>query len=137
MLYPALAGIFFGLTVVAVKLSAGKVYPLLGTILLPAFAAVIQIAVLTHAKYRGANIFATSKGILVLAIGGVCLALYSIFLFLSLNEMNLDKVTPIVYVLAITLATVIGVLFLKEPFDRWNFLGIILSLGGLYFLFFK
>ena len=135
MIYVGLAALFFGLTVVFIKLATREIHPLLGNLLFPAFAAIIQLIVLLYVKLKGTALFLSSKGIAISAIGGICLGLYTIFLFLALSRMNVSKVSPIVYIGAILIATIVGVIFLKEPLTKTNIAGLLLALSGLYLLF--
>lgn len=137
MLYLALATTFFGLALIFIKLTIPKIYPLLGNLLFLAFAAIIQLGALLYARSKGAKIFFTKEGFGLSALGGIFLGLYTIFLFLTFSRMDISKASPVIYVGAVSLATVFGTFFLGESFSWINLLGLLLAFGGLFLLFVK
>ena len=137
MIYLILAPLFFGITLIFIKLFTTKVSPLIGNMLFPVAAFVIQFIIFIFFKMRGDNLIVTSKGLWLVVIGGIPLGLYSIFLFQAFSKVGIAKASPVVYIGAIVIATLFGVLFLKEPINVTNIVGIIVACIGLALVFVK
>jgi len=117
--------------------STPKLHPLLGTILFPIFAAIVQLAVIFYAKHRGVRLFATPQGIRVAAVGGLFLGLYTVFVYMSLARLPVSKVSPVVYIGGVLISVLFGIVFLKESLSWVNIIGIVLSALGLTLVFMK
>lgn len=135
MLYAFLAALFFGITLIFIKLVSTRIHPFLANTLFPLFAVLVQLVVLFVARAKGVKIFFDPKALALTAVGGVFLALYTVFLFLAFSKNDISKASAIVYVGAIMLATLFGAVFLKEPFTWVNICGIALSSVGLLLMF--
>ena len=57
--------------------------------------------------------------------------LYSI----TLSKLDLGKAYPVASVAAIALITIISILFLKEQFDIFKAIGLVLCIAGIIFIF--
>lgn len=135
MLYPVLATIFFAGALIFIKLTATKISPLLANIFFVITATIVQLSALLYAKLKGVNLFATSQGIKISLIGGIFIGFYTIFLFLTFSKFGIIKATPFIYIGAISLVTIFGVIFLKETLTSLKILGLLLVLTGLFLLF--
>ena len=137
MIYLALAPLFFGLTLIFIKLSTAKVSPIIGNMLFPAAAFVLQFITFLVLKMRGNDFVITSKGLWLSGIGGIFLGLYTIFLFQAFSKVGIAKASPVIYIGAIVISTLFGIIFLKEPTSIVNVIGIILACIGLALIFVK
>lgn len=137
MIYLILAPILFGITLIFIKLSTTKVSPIVGNMLFPAAAFAVQFFTFMFFKYRGDNFMITSKGLWLSLIGGIFLGLYTIFLFQAFSQVGIAKASPIVYIGAIIISVLFGVIFLRESLSILNIIGIILACVGLGFIFVK
>ena len=137
MIEIVLAALFFGLVLIAIKLSTPHIYPLLGAIIISITSFVIQAVAIVVAKSRGAVLTIATKGVLYSLLAGLFLGVYTIFLFFALSKFDISKATPFVYVGAIVISFLFGVSFLKEPFSMVHFVGLLLATVGLFLLFWR
>ncbi len=137
MQYALLSTFFFGITLIFIKLSTPKISPLLGSMLFPAAAFVVQFLTVLILRARGEKFHITNQGMALAGIGGIFLGFYAIFLFYAFSKIGVSRATPLIYIGAIIIATVFGVVFLKESFGLTNIIGLILACTGLALLFIK
>ena len=137
MTYLLLATLFGGTTFILIKLLSAKLHPVLGNAITLLVALILQSAILIYLKIRGTNIFITSEGVRLGILGGVSVGLYTAFLFLTLSRFEIIKALPFIYIGAIILSLLFGVIFLKEPFGWLNFLGMLLAFSGIVLMFWK
>lgn len=135
MLYPILTTIFFASALIFIKLTTTKISPLLATIFYSFAAIVVQFGVLLFFKLKGVNLFTTSSGIKISLIGGIFIGFYTVFLFLTFSKFGVTKATPFIYIGALSLVFIFGVIFLKETLTSLKILGLLLSFVGLFLLF--
>lgn len=135
MLYPILTTIFFAAALIFIKLTATKISPLLATVFFSSTAIIIQLGAFSYFKLKGVNLFATSSGIKISLIGGIFIGLYTIFLFLTFSKFGITKATPFIYIGALSLVFIFGVIFLKETLTSLKILGLLLAFVGLFLLF--
>ncbi|MEI8062369.1 MAG: EamA family transporter [bacterium] len=137
MIYVILSTLLFGLTLFFIKLSAVKISPLIGSAVFGASSLIIQMIVIFVSKYQGNKFNITAEGVRISIFGGVILGAYTVLLFLAFSKMGITKVTPTVYVGAILISSLLGILFLGEKMNYINMIGIFLALSGLTLLFVK
>lgn len=135
MLYPVLATIFFASTLIFIKLATTKISPLMANVFFVAMTIIVQLGVLLYTKLEGVNLFVTSQGIKISLIGGLFAGFYSIFLFLTFSKFGVTKATPFIYIGALSLVFIFGVIFLKETLTSLKILGLLLAFVGLFLLF--
>lgn len=137
MIFLILSTIFFGIALIFVKLSTVKIYPLLGNLIFLSSAFIVQLGAIIYVKLKGIDLTYTSEGIILSLIGGIFIGLYTIFLFLTFSQFDITKASPIIYIGAISIAVIIGAIFLKEPLTLYNILGLVLAFVGLFLLFWR
>lgn len=132
-----LAPLFFSLTLVFIRLSTNKVSPLIGNMLFPLAAFIVQSIVFLYFKLHGDKFIITKQGLIYSGVGGIFLGLYTIFLFQAFAYAGISKASPIVYITAIVLASLFGILFLKENASPINIFGMVLACIGLALVYLK
>jgi uncharacterized membrane protein len=137
MTYLALATIFSGLSFFVIKLVTQRIHPLLGNLIATSCAVGIQLIVFAYFKWRGTEMPFTSEGVYISLGAGVLAALYTMTLFYAFTQVDITKATPILYIGSLVLATLLGVLFLKETMSVYNMVGFALALGGIFLLLWK
>ena len=117
------------------KLSAGRISSSLGT-LVYAVTAVVP-AVIWVVWERASNVSQTisREGVLACMAVGVCFSLVVVFLSLTFaNGANLSMASPIIRLMGIVLASILGIVVLGEQFSLRYLLGALLTVGGIYFI---
>jgi uncharacterized membrane protein len=119
---------FFG------KLSSDKLHPYLGAFIINLSSALILLIPLTYFYLRGDNVLTTKPlGIPYAIIAGITVGLASLFLFKTFaSGVNLSVSVPVVRTGIVVLATILGVIFLKEGFSLKALLGVGFSVIGIY-----
>jgi drug/metabolite transporter (DMT)-like permease len=133
--YLAGTTIGFALTLIFIKLSSVKVSPIIGNLIFTATAAGVQLAVFLYYKLKGAPLSVTSDGLILSAIGGLFLGIYTVSLFLTFSEIPVSKASPIIYAGAILLASCFGIFLLHEGITWHKLVGFGLLIAGLFFVF--
>ena len=82
-----LAALFFGLSLIVIKISTSYLYPTLIAIIMGGIALIVQLIAIINAKINGISILITTKGILLSGIGGLFLGLYTIFLYFAFAKL--------------------------------------------------
>jgi uncharacterized membrane protein len=130
-----LAGMFNGIGDFFTKLTAGKISPYLGGIILSIFAAVPSALYLIFIKGVQGNSYITKIGFLYSALGGLTIGIGVIFFFVMFNKgVDISQAQPIVKTALILTAVILGVLVLREKISMTHLLGMVFSLIGIYFL---
>ena len=130
-----LASVFFGLALIFVKLSSQRAHPVLANLFLLLTALALQLIVIAFLKWKGTAFTVTSAGVYYAMLAGLCVGSYSICLFLTFAKVDIAKATPIIYIGAICLAILFGVLFLRESFSWLKVAGLALSGVGIFLLY--
>lgn len=98
---------------------------------------IVQFLTFLFFKFKGDHFTITSKGLWLSGMGGIFLGLYTVFVFQTFSQVGITKASPIVYIGAITISVLFGLIFLKEPLSAVNVAGIILACFGLALIFIK
>ena len=133
--YLTAATLSFGVTLILIKLASLKASPIISNLVFTAVAAIVQLSVFFYFKLKGVTISATTSGLILSAIGGLFLGIYTIALFLTFSKMPITKASPVVYAGAILLATCFGMIWLNEIINWQKFVGLVLLVVGLFFVF--
>lgn len=137
MLYLILAPLFFGITLIFIKLATAKISPIVGNILFLVAAFIVQFLTFLFFKFRGDHFAITAKGLWLSGMGGIFLGLYTVFLFQTFSQVGITEASPVVYIGAIIISVLFGLIFLKEPLSAVNIAGIVLACFGLALIFIK
>lgn len=119
-----------------VKLSSDKIHSGLGGLIINVVSALVLLAFTLFSKLKGENVFeAKPGGWLYSVLAGVTVGLATIF-FLKMfsTGTNLSLGVPLVRIGMVVLASIFGVVLLKEGFNLKYLIGFALSLIGLYLL---
>lgn len=129
-----IAGTMNGLGDFFSKLTAGKISPYLGGILLSGFAALTVAFYLVFIKGLEGNTFITKQGFLYAALGGIAIGIGVIFFFLLMNKSAISTTLPIVKSAVVLTAVMLGMIALQEKVSIMQGVGMVLSVLGIYFL---
>lgn len=132
------AALFNALMDLFVKLASTRINSALGVVIINTFSAITAFLWLLWLKTSG-EVFQFSKlGFAYSALAGISIGIASIlFIKTFATGVNLSVGAPFVRVGMITLASILGILFLKENFTIRYLLGFLLSMIGLYLIVVK
>jgi drug/metabolite transporter (DMT)-like permease len=119
-----------------VKLSHGKIDPILGTVLLQ-FAAFILVALYYGGKRSSLDsaVVWTSAGVIYSLLAGVFIVIANLCIFYIYHYgAPLSIAAPMMRVGSMILVVLIGIFLFKENLDHTKILGLILSITGIYLL---
>lgn len=122
-----------------IKLSAGKIHEGLGGFIINFFATVVLLVFILITKVKGESISNIKPGgIFYSILAGISIGIATVF-FLKMfaTGINLSIGVPLVRIGIVLLASLLGILILKETISLKYILGFLLSLAGLYLLITK
>lgn len=137
MTYLALATLFSGLTFFFVKVVTTKIHPLLGNLFSVTTALGVQLIIFGILKWRGTEMPFSSNGMHWAILTGIFVGFYTVTLFQAFAHVDVTKATPILYLGSLGIATLLGVVFLKETLNVYNMLGLALAAGSIVLLLWK
>lgn len=132
--------VFFNATFTALmdfftKLSSGKIHEGLGGILVNTFAVIPVLLFTLFSKLAGEGINSSKMGIIYSSLAGLAIGVGTVFMFKMYSAgANLSLAVPLMRVILIIIATLLGIFVLKEGFSLKFFLGLALALIGIYLL---
>jgi len=117
------------------KLSSTRISGSVGT-LIYAITAIAPAAVwVAWMKYRDEPLQVTNEGILASMAVGISFSLVVAFMSLVFGSGgNLSVAAPTIRLSALVLASVLGILVLREPFSFRYAFGVVLTFVGIYFI---
>jgi uncharacterized membrane protein len=119
-----------------VKLSSDKIHTGLGGLIINVVSALVLLAFTVFAKLKGENVLeAKPGGWLYSVLAGITVGLATIF-FLKMfsTGTNLSLGVPLVRIGVVVLASILGIILLKEGVNPKYLIGLLFSLVGLYIL---
>lgn len=137
--FAVLTIIFYALFDFFMKLSAERIHAGIGGSIINLVSTIVLLVFIAFLKLRGEIIPAAKPGgILYSLLAGISIGFATIF-FLKMfaTGVNLSIGVPFVRVGIVLLASILGILLLKEGFTLRYIIGFILALVGLYLLIAK
>jgi len=128
--------VFYSLMDFFIKLSSDKIHSGLGGFIINFVSTAVLFIFLIFSKFQGEKVFETKPGgALYSVIAGLAIGFATIF-FLKMfaTGTNLSIGVPLVRTGIIVLASILGIVFLKEGFNIKYAFGLFLSLIGVYLL---
>lgn len=117
------------------KLSSGKIHNGAGATLICLFAAIPTLIYLLVSKLSGQEINTSKEGILFSAAAGLTVGVATIFaLKMFSTGISLSIAVPVLRISMIIIASVFGVILLKEAVSWKLIAGLILSFIGLFLI---
>jgi transporter family protein len=135
-LLPALvAAVTYGVHQIFTRLAATRIGDGIGGFVLEVSAALSILLYLVYLKAtRTWDQQVTGSGVIWSALAGVCVGIGTIAFFLLFKRGGPLSAVPMVLAGGAAIMAAAGILFFGEPATRGRFLGIALSIAGLYLL---
>ncbi len=134
--FALLTALFYGIFDIFVKQASDKLHGGTAAFIANVVAAVVALIYIFYAQSRGEPVWDIKPGgWTYILLAGVAVGLVSItFIKVFSAGANLSIGIPVVRVGAVIIASLFGVLFLKEGISTQYLLGAVLSMIGLYLL---
>ncbi len=117
------------------KLSANRISTNLVTLIYAFTATVIPTIWVLWSKFSGESLIFSREGALLGVLVGISFSLAVVFFSLTFaSGVNLSIATPAIRLVAIVLASALGILILREDFTWRYALGVALTFAGIYFI---
>lgn len=117
------------------KFSAGRIHASLGGAVLNVFAAISAIVYTIVCKVSGQKIFYSKEGMIFSILGGLSIGLMSTLMNKMFSSgVSVSIGSPVVRIMAVAMAVILGIVFLKETTNWKIWLGLALSVTGLYLM---
>ncbi len=120
-----------------VKLASNKISTSLGMLIYGATTFTVGLIWVGSQKLTQQPLFITPTGLLYSLAVGVAFSSVTILLYLTFARVNVSVGSPTIRVIGILLASILGILLLREPFT-WRYLvGLILTIAGVTLIVFR
>lgn len=128
--------LFYSLMDFFIKLSSDKVHAGLGGFIINFISTIVLLVFLFYSKFQGEKVLETKPGgVLYSTLAGAAIGFATIFFFkMFATGTNLSIGVPLVRIGIVLLASVLGIVLLKEGVNLRYLAGFLLSLAGLYLL---
>jgi uncharacterized membrane protein len=130
-----LAGFFNGVGDFFTKMSAGKISPYIGGIILSVCAAIPSLIYLLFIKGLAGNTMVTKLGIVYSALGGLTIGVGVVCFFVLFNRgVNISSMQPIIKTMVVMSALLLGLIVLREKLGLIQVIGLGFSVVGIYLM---
>jgi drug/metabolite transporter (DMT)-like permease len=132
--FAALAALALALADVLVKQSASRISPSLGMLYYSLATVVFSGSWVLYQRLTGQSVFATQAGI-GYAIGvGVAFSAVTLLLYLTFARVEVSVGAPVIRLVGILIASLIGILLLREPVTWRYAAGMALAVIGVFLI---
>ncbi len=114
-----------------VKLASNKISTSMGMLVYGATTFTVGLIWVGSQKLTQQPLFITPTGLLYSLAVGVAFSSVTILLFLTFARVNVSVGSPTIRVIGILLASLLGILLLREPFTWRYLIGLLLTVAGV------
>ncbi len=129
--YALICSIFLALADFFVKLASNKISASLGMFIYGATTFLISLAWIAYVKLTGQTLLITKAGLWYSLAVGVSFTGVTLLLYVTFARVSVSVGSPTIRVIGIVLASLLGILILREPFTWRYLLGVILTIAGI------
>lgn len=130
-LYALVCSAFLASADFFVKLASNKISASMGMFLYGATTFAVGLAWVSYLKITGQPLLITQTGLLYSIAVGIAFSGVTILLYLTFAHISVSLGSPTIRVLGIVIASLLGILFLHEPFTWRYALGLLLTIVGV------
>jgi len=120
-----------------VKLASGKISASMGMFIYGATTFAVGFAWVSYLKITGQPLLITRSGLLYSFAVGVAFSLVTMLLYLTFAHVSVSLGSPTIRVMGILIASLFGILILREPVTWRYVLGVILTILGVALIVFR
>ena len=135
--YALVCSIFLASADFFVKLASNKISASMGMLVYGATTFAVGLIWVSYLKVTKEPLLITQPGLLYSLAVGVAFSSVTILLYLTFARVNVSLGSPTIRVVGILIASLLGIVLLKEPFT-WRYLfGLILTIAGVALIVFR
>lgn len=135
VVFGIVAGFFFAIYNVFLKLSSSHLHALVGSISLSVASTIITLGLIFIFKTTGQEIAITSKGVKLACLAGIFSAFGSLLFFLMYQKKApISLGLPLLSISTILFSVIIGLFFFGERLTLMKITGLILAIASIYIL---
>ena len=131
LLYALACSCFLATADFFVKLASNKISASVGMFMYGATTFAVGLAWVSYLKITGQPLLITQSGLLYSLAVGLAFSAVTILLYITFAHISVSLGSPTIRVLSIVIASLLGILFLHEPFTWRYALGVILTIAGV------
>ena len=131
LLYALACSLFLASADFFVKLASNKISASMGMFIYGLTTFAVGLAWVSYLKITGQPLLITQTGLLYSIAVGVAFSFVTILLYITFVHVSVSLGSPTIRVLGIVIASLLGILFLHEPFTWRYALGVILTIIGV------
>ena len=120
-----------------VKLASNKISASMGMFIYGATTFTVGLIWVGYLKLTKQTLFITQLGLLYSFAVGVAFSTVTILLYLTFARVEVSLGSPTIRVMGILIASLLGILLLREPFTWRYLLGLLLTVGGVALIVFR
>ncbi len=129
--YAILCAAFLASADFFVKLASDKISSSLGMLIYGATTLLVGLAWVGYLKATGQTFVFTTLGFWYALAVGLAFSGVTILLYLTFARVNVSIGSPVIRLTAIVLASLLGILLLREPFTWRYALGVVMAIAGV------
>jgi uncharacterized membrane protein len=131
LLYALACSFFLATADFFVKLASNKISASMGMFMYGVTTFAVGLAWVSYLKITGQPLLITPTGLLYSIAVGLAFSVVTILLYVTFAHISVSLGSPTIRVLGIVIASLLGILFLHEPFTLRYALGVILTIAGV------
>lgn len=120
-----------------VKLASTKISSSMGMLIYGATTFVMGLIWVGYLRLTHQPLLVTRQGLLYAVAVGVAFGTVTLLLYLTYARVDVSIGSPTIRVTGILLASMLGILLLREPFTWRYFLGLMLTIAGVALIVFR
>jgi bacterial/archaeal transporter family protein len=129
--YALACSFFLAIADFFIKLASPKISASMGMFIYGATTFVVGLAWVSYLKITGQPLLITRTGLLYAIAVGMAFSFVTILLYLTFARVSVSLGSPTIRVLGIVIASLLGLLILREPFTWRYALGVLLTIVGV------
>jgi uncharacterized membrane protein len=129
--YALVCSVFLATADFFVKLASNKISSSVGMFIYGATTFTFGLVWVAYLKITGQPLLITRTGLLYSLAVGVAFSLVTLLLYLTFAHVSVSLGSPTIRLTGIVLASLLGILILREPFTWRYALGVILTIVGV------
>ena len=135
--YALACSIFLAAADFFIKLASDKISAGMGMFVYGATTFSVGLLWVSYLKITGQPLFITQTGFLYSIAVGVSFSFVTILLYLTFARVSVSVGSPTIRVLGIVVASLLGILILREPFTWRYALGVLFTIAGVALIVFR
>ncbi len=129
--FALLCSVFLATADFFVKLASTRISASMGMFIYGATTFVFGLAWVSYLKFTGQPLHITQTGLLYSFAVGVAFSLVTMLLYITFARVSVSIGSPTIRILGILIASLLGLLILREPVTWRYILGVILTVAGV------